>query len=384
MPLNYLDLQAKIRQYAQKAAKTQKAHRDKVQIALDLLDACAVDKDNGWIDKAAGSNKRTGLPAYEISNSAITPDKNPDKYKEAYILLAADGSQIIPSAHDAVPLSLINTSLIALRSDSQQAPNVEIRSVILENPDPGHEIALMNEDLINLERDISELEILAGFTNYEKLPVIALRDGPLELFHQPRQGRAFEESFKAYKNLLSDLCMKKYMVAGYIDRPRATTLTTMLSIYASMQSTQSVDFGGLPDILVMGGLLKPGQRSAVFALQSSASQYYQDDLRIHFFYLNVGREGKPYIVRVEIPDWVARATQNVSMLQRTLLDQCALMGSRPYPYLLHRAHEEAVVHFDEKEQLQNTISLEMQREGMGFSQPSNKQSAKELTNRTRM
>jgi hypothetical protein len=60
------------------------------------------------------------------------------------------------------------------------------------------------------------------------------------------------------------------------------------------------------------------------------------------------------------------------------------MGTRPYPYLLHRAHEEAVVHFDEKEQLVSRLAVELQRCGLGISTVSNKLSAKELGSRTRM
>ncbi len=380
MPLNYLDLQTKIKKYARKVINTRNINKDKVNIALDLLKACATDKDKHWIEKTISSNKRAALPAHESVELATSAENT----EESYCLLSADGSQIVPSAHDAVPLSLINTSLIALRSDSPNAPSVKIRSDILEDPSPGIEIALMNEDLINLRRDISELEILSGFKNKTSLPVIALRDGPLELFHQPRQGKAFEEAFQEYIQLLLDLTKKDYLTAGYIDRPRATAVTTMLDIYASIRSPQSVSITGLPDILLMSSLLKSGQRSAIFALRSSSSQNYQNDLRIHFFYLNVGKPGKPYIARVEIPAWVAITPEKVNLLQHTLLDQCALMGNRPYPYLLHRAHEEAVVHFDEKEQLQNTISLEMQREGLDISQPSNKQSAKELRTRTRI
>lgn len=382
MPFNYLELQPKIRQYAQKAARAQKAYKDKVQIALDLLKACAADKDKTWVDTAKASNTRCALPASENVGAVNSVENN----LEDCFLLAADGSQIVPSAHDAVPISLINTSLISMKSDNHQAPVFEIRSEILEDPHPGLEIALMNEDLINLMRDVSELEILACWDNNEGLPVIALRDGPLELFHQPRQGKAFEEAFQRYKQLLLDLAARDFITAGYIDRPRSTALTTMLGIYSYCQSGESAekDLTGLPDILLMKCFLKPGERSAIFALHSSSSQYYQEDLSIHFFYLNVGRKEKPYIVRVEIPAWIAFAPEKVNLLQGTLLDQCALMGSRPYPYLLHRAHEEAVVHFDEKEQLQNSLSLEMQRQGLDFSQPSNKQSAKDLKTRTRM
>ena len=136
--------------------------------------------------------------------------------------------------------------------------------------------------------------------------------------------------------------------------------------------------------LLFSEVLKPGQRSAVFALWSTSSQKYTGDLALHFFYLNVGSEKFPWLARVEIPAWVAADPEQVSLLQRALLEQCRLMGTRPYPYLLHRAHEEAVVHFDEKEQLVARLAVELQRRGLGISAQSNKLSAKELQSRTRM
>ena len=131
-------------------------------------------------------------------------------------------------------------------------------------------------------------------------------------------------------------------------------------------------------------LLNPGQRSAVFGLWSTSSQKYTGDLALHFFYLNVGSKKFPWLARIEIPAWVADEPQRVSLLQRALLDQCSLMGTRPYPYLLHRAHEEAVVHFDEKEQLIARLATELQRHGLDLSAQSNKLIAKDLQSRTRM
>ena len=51
-------------------------------------------------------------------------------------------------------------------------------------------------------------------------------------------------------------------------------------------------------------LLPPGHRSAVFKIQSSSDKRYTGVLTLHFFYLNVGTEGHPWPVRVEVPKWV--------------------------------------------------------------------------------
>ena len=171
------------------------------------------------------------------------------------------------------------------------------------------------------------------------------------------------------------------ILAGYIDKPRADLVVSMLPFIS--RERDEIDMGGLSDTRLFQELLLPGQRSAIFRLRSPSSAHYTDELELHFFYLNPGSANKPWIARVEIPAWAARDGRQVNLLHRALLDQCRLMGQRPYPYILHRAHEEAVVRLDDKEQLLTRLSFELQRQGLGISQPSHKLSAKNLTARTR-
>ena len=59
------------------------------------------------------------------------------------------------------------------------------------------------------------------------------------------------------------------------------------------------------------------------------------------------------------------------------------MGPRPYPYLLHRAHEVALVSLQEKEQVTQMIARELHQRGVPVGQRSYKQSAKALPGRRR-
>jgi len=126
--------------------------------------------------------------------------------------------------------------------------------------------------------------------------------------------------------------------------------------------------------------LKPHERSAIFALQSSSALRYPEDLAIHFFYLNVGSESQPALARIEIPRWVARDQHRIGVLHQTLLDQCALLGARPYPYILHRAHETARISLQEREQIKLRLLLEMRNHGYEPEAVSGKDSAKSVSN----
>jgi NurA-like 5'-3' nuclease len=128
-------------------------------------------------------------------------------------------------------------------------------------------------------------------------------------------------------------------------------------------------------------LLKKGERSAIFIIQSSSRNHYKGKLEIHFFYLNVGSDKHPWIVRVEIPAWVAEDEEKVNLLHASLIRQCEIMGAKPYPYLLHRAHETALVKQEEKQQIEQMLMQELRNQNEKVDEGSYKQSAKDLKGR---
>jgi hypothetical protein len=383
MPLNYLQLQPQIEQYSQRAVLNRRDLDAKLKIALDLLYGCG--RKHAYIrsslnEKITGGGRgdRSALLSNEPADSAL----NPPESDQNYVLLTSDGSQIIPDPHDALPVALTNTSRLCYKPGSGLAPHIEVFTRFLT--DDSGQIALdkVSEDLVSLKRDVEELRVLAEWQNDSDLRVVALGDGPLELFHQPRSEADFARAFEMYQAALLVLQGKDAIIAGYTDRQRAPLVIKMLE--SLNKEGRQVSLDGLDDLVLFSEVLAPGQRSAIFELWSPSSQKYTGGLALHFFYLNVGSEKFPWLARVEIPAWVTADPAQVNLLQRALLDQCRLMGTRPYPYLLHRAHEEAVVHFDEKEQLVSWLAIELQHSGLGISTESNKLSAKELRSRTRM
>jgi hypothetical protein len=122
----------------------------------------------------------------------------------------------------------------------------------------------------------------------------------------------------------------------------------------------------------------------VFGIQSQSVKDYKDELALHFFYLNVGTVGHPWLARVEIPAWVADSDKKLGLLHALLLKQCRTLGNDPYPYLLHRAHEAAVVTFTEKDQLTQMIVSELMKHRVTVGKMSHKQHHKNHVGRTRM
>jgi hypothetical protein len=283
---------------------------------------------------------------------------------------------------------LINVGAICTRLGSAQPPAITIRSELL----PLDDLSLLTENRLALKRDLAERTLLAELAAGLEPPIISFTDGPMELWGaketEPAYISEYQASLAEYLKVLQELFQRNVVSAGYVDKPFASLLVRLLEV-ASVVEEELPDIRhfhplrGVSDTDLLASLLAPGERSAVFALQSQSSKNYANQLALHFFYLNVGRPGKPWLARVETPAWVIENSPLLDALHAVLVDQCRILGTRPYPYLLHRAHETAVVSHDERDQLTQMIALELQRQGIPLAGQSQKQALKESAGRTR-
>jgi len=327
---------------------------------------------------------RCAIPLDEFLDASTL---QPEKQKSA-TLLAADGSQILPDRHSAVFFSLVNVGSILFQPGSGKAPEVFTDSSLLFADELYTETGVLTGEAIELQRDIAERRKLLELAKQVPGPCVALTDGPLELWGAKNGNEGdYRRNLEIHKSILSQLQAKNVTVAGYVDKPGADLVVRMLEI-ATLSDAQLKDIReqhplrGVSDRWLYGSILKTGQRSAVFGIQSGSRLHYTGDLALHFFYLNVGDEKHPWLVRVEIPKWVADDNEKLDLLHASLLDQCRMMGARPYPYILHRAHEIAVVRLEEKQQVEQMLELELRKAGGEMDEISAKQSAKDLLGRT--
>jgi len=86
---------------------------------------------------------------------------------------------------------------------------------------------------------------------------------------------------------------------------------------------------------------------------------------------------------VDVPLWVVQNKEALDMLHCALIEQTQIMSHKPFPYLLHRAHETAVVSMREKEQVDQMLALAIRNNGGEMGEISGKQSAKNLPGRIR-
>ncbi len=383
MPVNYQQALQQIRQMGEQAPWQQKRLAELRGQAQDLFEkyTCELDTLEALVDQAAAANPglRCAAPAGEcLAFTSPVPNLISD-----HILLAADGSQINPDRHAMVEFGAINVGAIRIKPGQGQPPREFVQSQMMFHNDliTAHG-DFMTDDLVALKRDLAERQVLAELARSEPAPVIALTDGPLELFREPKGMPEFADDLIRYQDVLEELADLGAATAGYVDRPRGDLLVRLLELVLLQQHGQLNKAGeerpllGVSDEYLLRSWLKPGERSAVLAIRSSSARSFRGRLALHFFYLNVGRPEHPYLSRVEIPRWVAENADLLNLTHACLLAQARHLGVRPYPYILHRAHEIAVISFDERRQLENMIVAELRRQGLDVDDRSNKQLAK--------
>ena len=387
MPINFQQIRSAIQKFGQEAPAQAKLREQHLETALSLFRQSGQESESFQeriqLALIANPDLRCALPTSEPLDftHTATPATEP------IILLAADGSQIIPDQHLAVQFGVINVGVMRMQTGS--TPRESIESDLLYAQDIFTEQGfLVGEELIALRRDHKERSHLLQEALQEDQTVLTLTDGPLELFREGRETAEYQNLLADYLNILAEMAQQAVLTAGYVDKPRSDLLIRTLELTLLPEDRLSEagrirQLPGISDADLFGRVLQPQQRSAILRLNSSSSKRFQGPLGIHFFYLNIGREGKPQIARVEIPAWVLSTPENIDLIHHHLLDQCQIMGVKAYPYILHRAHEIALVSYQERQHLLGLLQQALLSQGLEPGEISSKQYHKDLSGKTR-
>jgi hypothetical protein len=392
MPVNLIDIQKKLESFSAQAesygSKLAAGRREMAD--LIKLYAGKLDEVKARVDRAVEviPRLRCAMPVDESLDAVISMGQVPDQYT----ILAADGSQINPSRHTRVPFCVINLGMVKMTLGSGRAPEIFTQSELLDYEgvftDSG---GMISEGNVALMRDFGERSAMIELAEDVRPPAIAMIDGPLELIREPRESAGFSKILDQYLDILKGYRDRDLALLGYIDKSQSDLVGRLLELMTLSDADLETyyqrehEFAGVLDLHLMTELLKnPGERSAIFTIHSQTALGFRDDLALHFFYLNVGKPDKPHLARVEIPQWVAADRAFVGVLQAVLMEQAKVLGTRPYPYLLHRAHEEALVTISEHQHVEEMIVAKFERQGITVGEPSYKQYHKDLpTKKTR-
>lgn len=390
MPIDYQQIYTQIQEIGKGLRERRRTLEERRAKVWELLNIYNLELDllNSLVDSAqqADPNIRCARPlasgeplvsSYPCSDSAIQAT-----------LIAADGSQILPDRHAAIQYFVINVGAIAMRVGSGNSPEIftDTELHILDE----FEDTIFSESQIALQRDVAERKKLLEVAQKYTAPFIALTEGQLELWGAADidNSRDFEKTLNDYLNALKEMKDRNIITSGYVDKPGANWVVRLMEI-ATLPKDELRNlkkhrpFLGVTDRWLFSKVLGRHERSAIFALQAKSAEKYKDSIAIHFFYLNVGDEQRPVIVRVDVPLWVVQNKEALDMLHCALVEQTQIMSHKPFPYLLHRAHETAVVSMREKEQVDEMLALAIRNNGGEMGEISGKQSAKNLPGRIR-
>ncbi len=386
MSLDFQEVRRQILELTEGAPAREEKKRSLLEDASRVLEeySARLDYLQQKVQQAANLNQyfRSAVPVTEALNlSAPLPE-----LPQEATLIAADGSQINPDRHLGTEYCLVNVGAIQMVLGQNAAPETTVQSKLFY----GDEVFSMQEKIVALIRDTREREILADLakTAPPSGMTITFTDGPIELWGREvsldeEELREEKNFFDRYMGALKTLHAERTITAGYVDKPRSDLLVRLLEIAPEDKPVRDAGknrwLRPILDTDILKDILNPGERSAIFGLHSRTSHKYENEFSLHFFYLNVSLPGEqPNLARVEIPAWVAKSPTMVDALHAVLVQQCQVIPTKRYPYLLTRADETAFVSRDEKMQVDHMIARELSMRGLGMAEKSQKQQSKEV------
>lgn len=285
----------------------------------------------------------------------------------AYTVAASDGSQLDIDHHGIAACYLVNVGTAVLQYGSDafyraaSTPYLGFREedLFLRDPRSGRTYAKEGA-VLAAQRDIVEGQALGQTveTLLKDRPILALQDGTLIRWSLMTLDEFPRNHFlQSYLNYLDAMQASGCPVASYLSRPRAREIIGLIKLLLVKGDfgrwrfefpEQSPDPArGLLDTMLFD-TLTDGQRTARWGSMSKINVDFYGPHRIQFFYLRVGRE----LARVEFPAWVVDMGA-LDLLHALVYDQCR--KGLGYPNIIARAHEQAVVHGDERRQLTTMI-----------------------------
>ncbi|MBI3590500.1 MAG: DNA double-strand break repair nuclease NurA [Candidatus Melainabacteria bacterium] len=358
--------------------------------------------------------KSTQGASFYFATPEFDPSKNEDldtlytcnkSFSQPHITIATDGSQINPSAHEFTGASLINIGLVSIPYFNSGIPVLLSSEPTTYNSSeeinpvyPSENI--QEEDLISYERTLKEIEgiveLAKKYVAY-KIPVVALLDGTLIHWHIEKFSSAFTERFiKRFSDALHELKSLDIPIASFLSNSRSNDLINMLRIFncpyekvnckkhcASIESGKlpcnpSPDYKPVLDRRLIEkhfniNNTEAGTRTILFKSNSNILNYYSDDLKVYFFYINTGTE----VARVELPAYVAKNYKLLDLLHNAIALQCKVGFG--YPVTLSEAHLMAVVNKNDRQVFYDLVKEHLLRRKQMPIRLSNKELKKRVS-----
>jgi hypothetical protein len=182
------------------------------------------------------------------------------------------------------------------------------------------------------------------------------------------RGKEAEENRRAYLEALDRLREAGGLPAGFTERPGGRPLLDLLWLSrlapeGGPRNAAEEPLRAIDDRHLARAVLGPGERSPWLVRKTATNEVHRRAGHpIWFCYLNVGEEDRPVIARLEVPEWAAVQEGWVEALHAVLVHQARVLGGNPY--VLARAHEEAVVTSRDRAALNSLLQRRLLEHGL--------------------
>lgn len=360
--------------------------QERIGLAIDLIKDFDLD---AYRIRRAQVGQTEFLPGI---NEPPSISNEPPSSTNNFCVVAVDGSHIDVDRNIAARCFLINVGVSVLeygdnpKADLYSEPKLYATDEELVIIDPAtYREQVIEGAVLGAKRTVEEVKAMASTLKELplQLPTLAMIDGPLAMIGLiPSRNQDFvlrelvEEGFGREMDHIAELGVNHSLaLVGYISMPASTEIVKALRLMACTYDVQEEGFkcgirglgrkpcgscvGGLMDRDVFSKILKPGQRSELFATTfTGIEEYYATD--IFFFYVNVGHE----IARLEVPSWVAEKPEILNLVHELVIDQCE--KGNGYPVALAEAHEQAVIGGPDRRFFNHFLELALLSNGVPF------------------
>lgn len=387
--LDLTKLAQQMRGMSQHMSREVEAARKRLEVAENLL-AEAKPHQNKLVEHQENLGNRilfnAAKPVEPIDACSYIPA--PPK---VHTVVATDGSQISPSAHEIAYCYLLNVGRIILYYGQSRHPILDSVPEIYYQPEDlyiSRQWGIRTEEWMGYRRTVSEAAVLGEIgehllTVYENkisTPTLAMVDGSLTywfLEQLPAEARnlILGPIFKAWDSLR----LAGIPLLGYVSASRSSETVSFLRLQACphpepncvkycptvgiidgrgfSKKAPCQGFEPLRDTVLWASKLQPGQRSPLWRSQAKILDLY-DCHQIYFCYVNVGTE----IARIEIPAWVAEDSEQLELALGMMIAQ--VKKGYGYPVALAEAHNQAVVKGGDRTRFFAMLEQQMIKAGM--------------------
>lgn len=315
-------------------------------------------------------------------------------FLEPHSVVACDGSQIMPTAHEVYSCYLLNAGAAVIHYGCDEKPLLTSYPRLFHKPDEVYPLVdqrriHVDDSVVSLERQLMELttasELATQYARQDR-PLVTMVDGSLIPWNVNNMPDSYQaEYLQRMLVVLDRFCAERIPIIGYVSASRSSDIVNNMRVWECPYPTSKCQtFCGhlneenfpcsklwpLSDRSLLSSKLPRGFRSGMFSSGARWSTALGGRHNVCFCYLHTEAE----VARLEIPRWMYDDKQTLDLAVAVALAQ-ANKGVG-YPIALAEAHNLAVIRQADRKHFFDLLTSHLIGIGVGRVSVSPKESRK--------